>query len=216
MSRYYPVMLRIEAEHCLVVGGGAVGVRKAKALIEAGAIVTVVSPDVSAELEALAESASISLLQEPYRAEHLQGKTLVFAATNLARVNAAITADAKSAGLLVNSADAPDTGSFIVPSVVRRGELCISISTGSASPKLAARIRRELEQRFPDSYALYIDLLSTMRSSIKELTESPELRGLALEALLQNERELRAAIDADGMQVAFAMAREIAVRAMEQ
>ncbi len=216
MSRYYPVMLRIENRSCLIVGGGAVGVRKAEALLLAGAEVTVVSIDASHELADLEATGKIRVMHEPYHANMLDGMDLVFAATNNTAVNAQITQEAQAAGLLVNSADAPDTGSFIVPATVRRGDLCLSISTGSASPKLAARIRRELEARFPENYALYIEVLATMRNAVKQMTESPEQRGRALEALLDHEADIRIAIEADGAEAALEKARSIAVRAMEQ
>jgi precorrin-2 dehydrogenase/sirohydrochlorin ferrochelatase len=209
-------MLRIENCSCLVVGGGAVGFRKTEALLQAGAKVTVVSIDASPELLALESAGKIRLQRERYCSNMLAGMTLVFAATNNNEVNTQITQEAQAAGLIVNSADAPDSGSFIVPATVRRGDLCISISTGSASPKLAARIRQELEARFPENYALYLEVLAETRNAIKKMTESTAQRGQALEALLDHEADIRTEIAVEGVETAMELARNIAVRAMEQ
>lgn len=191
MSRYYPITLNIQNKTCLVVGGGSVGARKAEGLLNAGARVRVLSREFTPELQALAVAGRIETLPELYSAVHLAGVTLVFAATNNRAVNAQIAADCQARHILVNVADAPEEGDFVVPSVVRRGELCISISTGGNNPMLAAKLAAELEARFGEEYGDFVELLGQMRVYIKERTEEPAKRRIALARLIEAEAELR-------------------------
>src|ERR1700722_20239386 len=170
MPDYYPIFLNIESRICLVVGGGPVGARKAAGLLEAGARVRIVALEFGEAANDLKENAIIELIHAPYNKVHLDSAVLAFAATNRADVNAQVVQDAAEKGVFVSSADAPGAGDFIVPSVLRRGGLCIGISTGGASPKLAARIRRQLETLYSDEYAAYVELLNDMRSYIKSQT----------------------------------------------
>src|SRR5579871_907816 len=163
MARYYPLTLEIAGETCVVVGGGMVAERKVSGLLEAGARVRVVSPQLTPALQALAAAAQIEAQRAPYDPSCLTDALLVFAATDDRAVNAQVAADARARALLVNVADAPEEGRFIVPSVVRRGEFCLSISTGGANPMLAARLSEEMEQRFGPEYGAFVELLGQMR-----------------------------------------------------
>ncbi len=173
--RYYPVYLDIRNRTCLVVGGGAVGTRKARTLLRAGARVKVVSPEVTADLEALANEDHIRLHRRPYTAEDLEDVFLVFGTTDDRELNRAISEDAGRCGILCNIADQPDRGQFVLPSVVDRGDLLISISTSGKSPALARRIRRRLENDYGDEYALMIELLGALRRML--LAEGHDPRG---------------------------------------
>ncbi|HHT9140526.1 MAG TPA: precorrin-2 dehydrogenase/sirohydrochlorin ferrochelatase family protein [Candidatus Tripitaka californicus] len=169
MPRYYPIYLDVKGKRCVVVGGGEVAYRKALGLKEVGAEVVVIAPEFYKEFRS---KRGITLLRQKYSGECLAGAFLVIAATDDKEVNQKVWEDAQRHGLLVNVVDQPGLCNFIVPSVVNRGELQISISTGGASPALAKRIRQELEDLFGPEYSELIQLLSKLRplviSSVKE------------------------------------------------
>lgn len=192
MPLVYPITLHLAGKLCLVVGGGPVAERKALGLLEAAARVRVVSPTLTPTLQALSEAQRIETLLVPYDSAQLADVFLVFAATNHREVNARIAADAGRLNLLVNVADAPDDSAFLVPSTLRRGELCISISTGGNNPTLAARLGDELEARFGPEYGAFVELLGQMRDYIKKATDVPERRRAAHAHLLDAEADLRA------------------------
>lgn len=211
MFSYFPISIDISSKLCVVVGGGAVAERKVADLRDANAVVRVVSPDVTDVLREQAQAGSIEWLPVLYETAHLAGAWLVFAATNNRAVNAQVTADASARHLFVNVADAPDEGSLLVPSVVRRGELCLSISTGGANPMLARKIAGELRQQYGAEYGALVELLGQMRAYIKERTPLPALRRTALARLIDSEAELRGLLhsgDADG-------ARTLAINAVD-
>lgn len=161
---YYPIVIDLTGKKCLIVGGGEVALRKVQALLDAGARVTVVSPDVDPRIESL-DGAEIR--RESYKNSDLTGYTLVFAATDDRGVNTKISQDAQRVGIPVNVVDDPELCSFIVPSLVRRGDLLLAISTSGRSPALAKRIRRELEDQFGEEYAAFIGLLGSLRERVK-------------------------------------------------
>jgi precorrin-2 dehydrogenase/sirohydrochlorin ferrochelatase len=150
----YPIVLTdLSAARCVVVGGGAVAERKARQLINAGARPTVISPTISAALEAWREAGQIAHIARPYREGDLAGAALAIAATNDADANRMVAGEARRLGILANIADDPAAGSFHTVAAVRRGDLLLTVSTGGASPALAARLRRELEERYGPEYA---------------------------------------------------------------
>ncbi len=180
---------------CLVVGAGSVGARKAGGLLESGARVRLVAPQVGKAAEYLLINEQVELINQPYQPWHLDSITLAFAATDNKTVNAQIVADALSRNIPVNSADSQEhrNGEFIVPATMRRGSLCIAVSTGGASPKLARRIRSDLEAVYGVEYEGYVELLGDMRSYIKECVDDPTLRSAAFESLIEIESGGRAA-----------------------
>jgi precorrin-2 dehydrogenase / sirohydrochlorin ferrochelatase len=214
VARCYPVFLDVSGRLCVVVGGGAVAERKLGGLLDAGAEVRVVSPAVTNEIRRLGDAGAIDLRLERYAGPHIDGALLVFAATDDRAVNARVAADAAVVGALANIADAPDDGAFILPSVVRNGDLCIAVSTGGASPMLAARIADELQLRFGADFGAYVELLGAMRDSIKQITESKAARRAALVALLDDEAALREHIAAGRLDAARELATRLAVEAI--
>ena len=122
--------------------------RKVKSLLQAGAQVTVVAPQATPALRALAAAGKISWRAQPYRASDMDQATLVFAATGLHEVERRVAADAARRGIPVNCAGWPELGSFLVPAQARRGELQIAISTGGSSPALARKLARQLQAHF--------------------------------------------------------------------
>ncbi len=180
MPRYYPIYLDISGKKCVVVGGGDVAYRKAVSLKEAGAQVVVISPELSREF---LKEEGLTILRQKYEKRCLEGATLVIAATNEQEINQRVWEEARRHGLLVNVVDQPELCNFIVPSVVNRGELQISISTGGASPALARRMREELEDRFGPEYGDFIGLLSKMRPEVRSRIDKGAKRQKVMERL---------------------------------
>ena len=168
----FPINLDISDRKAVIVGGGAVAERKCRSLLEAEAAVTVIAPVITVELERLHREGKISLQPRLYQAEDLTGANLVFAATDHRAVNRAVAEEAKRLGILVCVADEPTEGTFASPSVLRRGELLLTISTGGRSPALARRIRQDLEARYGPEYAKIVTIVGTFREKL--LTEGRE------------------------------------------
>ncbi len=183
---YLPIFLDVTAAPCLVVGGGATAERKALGLLDAGAAVTVVSPELTPALRARARAGKLRHVARRYERRDLDGVHLVIAATSDSELHRQIAADARAAGILINVADQPQLCSFIVPATVARGALQIAISTGGASPALAARIRRELERTFGAEYGLALDILRTARTALKASKLDPDERARRLRALAES------------------------------
>lgn len=163
MQSAYPLVLtNIEAVRCVVVGGGAVAERKVRDLLEGGARPVVVSPTLTPQLESWRESGRILHIDRSFEAPDVADAFLVVAATNDPHVNAAVAASCRG---LVNVADDPDRGNFHTVATVRRGDLLLTVSTGGSSPALAAHIRRELAERYGESYARLTQVLRTVRAN---------------------------------------------------
>jgi len=182
--KYYPVNLDIRRQSCLVVGGGAVGTRKVRTLLDCGAVVTVVSPAVTNPIAVLAGENRISLKLRPYQRSDLDGVFLVIGATDNKELNRAIHADAGKQGKLCNIADQPDLCNFILPSVIERGDLIIAISTSGKSPAFARRLRKQLEVQFGPEYAGFLKLMGTVRKILLKQTRDPEAHRRVFESLI--------------------------------
>lgn len=178
---YYPIAIDLTNRKCLIVGGGEVALRKARALVEAGACVTVVAPEPDPRFESIE---GVTVVWREYHHGDVLGCTLVFCATDDRALNAAVSEEAASAGIPVNVVDDPDLCSFIVPSVARRGSLLISVTTSGKSPALSKRIRRELEERYGPEYAAFVDLLGDLRDEVKTRYTSQPEREAAFNRLL--------------------------------
>jgi precorrin-2 dehydrogenase/sirohydrochlorin ferrochelatase len=173
MAKYYPIFLNIQDKKCLVVGGGNVAWRKVCSLKNAGAKVTAVSPEFCPELE---KETGIERIQQKYEEGFLNGVLVVVASTNDEEINEKVYYDATKRGILVNVVDRPEFCSFIVPATINRGDLCISISTGGASPALARNIREYLEKQFGDEYDEFTRLLSEIRRKILSEVSNESIR----------------------------------------
>ncbi|MEA2902600.1 MAG: precorrin-2 dehydrogenase [Actinomycetota bacterium] len=167
----FPVNLVLEGRKCLVVGGGAIAVRKVEALLACGASVTVVAPRVDERLHALP---GVTVEQRPYRPAEVAGYRLAIAATDSPAVNAAVFDDGEDAGVWVNGADDPANCSFTLPAVVRRGSLMVTVSTGGRSPALARWLRQRLESEIGPEYEVLLDLLASARDQLKADGRSTE------------------------------------------
>ena len=183
--RYYPVNLDVQNRRCLVVGGGAVATRKVMTLLECGAMVTVVTPKSSEQLLELAEKKSITLKKSHYQTSDLAGTFLVIGATNDKDVNWRVHSDANHLGKLCNIADRPEACNFILPSVVSRGDLLLTISTSGKSPAFAKKLRQELEKKFGDEYAEFLSLMGAIRKKLLFRDDAPEAHKHIFEKLIQ-------------------------------
>jgi len=141
-NRWYPIFLDLKDHSVLVVGAGKVALRKTKALLEAGAKVTVVAPKHLRDFARL----PVKLVDREFRTSDLTGAMLVFAATDDRLTNHRIAIAAKGRGILANIADSAEECGFIVPARVNKGDVQIAIATGGRNPRLSAELRRKLEQ----------------------------------------------------------------------
>ena len=176
MPSYYPAYLDVRDRHCVVFGGGAVAEGKITQLRNAGAHITVVSPEVTPAILASAEQGHVDWQARAYQAGDVQGAFLVIATTNARAVNEAIFQEAEGAGILINVVDVPAQCSFIAPSIVSRGPVTVAISTGGASPALARKFREELTASPVMDWADLAGILSQARGQVKQqgLTVDPQ------------------------------------------
>jgi precorrin-2 dehydrogenase/sirohydrochlorin ferrochelatase len=181
---YYPVNLDVQNRECLVVGGGSVGERKVRTLLECGARVTVVTTLATERLQALASAGRIDLKTRGYEPSDLEGTFLVIGATDSEEINEKISKDATKRGLLCNIADRPAACSFVLPAIVRQGALLIAISTSNKSPAVARRIRQNLEKEFGPEYAVLLNLMGAIRRRLLAESKSPEAHKHMFERLL--------------------------------
>lgn len=162
----YPIVLDGAAMSVLIVGGGRVAARKARGLVAADARVHVVAPSVCEDIAQLAATTGrVEISRTTYAPEHLRAVTLVIAATDDPRVNAAVAADARAAGRLVNVVDRPETGDFVTPAVHRCGDVVVGVTTGGV-PNAAARIRDAIGERIDSRYADAVHDLSALRERL--------------------------------------------------
>jgi siroheme synthase-like protein len=166
--KHYPVFLNITGKKCVLVGGGEVAFRKVKMLLECGGEVTVVGPKSHPGLAKLSEEGAIHLVQRDYEAGDLKDAFLAVAGTNVKEINRRVADEAKKEGVLLNVVDDPEQSGYIVPSLFRRGDLTIAISTGGTSPALARKIRAKLEQEIGEEYASLLSLIGEVRSILKK------------------------------------------------
>jgi precorrin-2 dehydrogenase/sirohydrochlorin ferrochelatase len=172
--RYYPINLDIRGRSCLVVGGGAVGTRKVSALLDCGAAVTVVSPAATDALRELAAGGRIELKLRDYVPEDLEGVFLVIGATDDESLNFRLSRDAGQRGILCNIADRPEACNFILPAIIQRGDLVLTVSTSGKSPALAKKLREDLGRQFGEEYELLLNLMGAIRRRLLSQAHAPE------------------------------------------
>ena len=185
--KYYPVHLDINNRNCLVVGGGGVGTRKVKTLLDCGARVTLVSPKVSPQLRDLAASGDIILKERSYQSDDLSNMFLVIGATDDEKLNKQISSDAVRLNTLCNIADRPEVCNFILPSIVHRDDLVITISTSGKSPALAKKLRKALENQFGKEYGTLLRLMGAIRKKLLQQAHEPEAHKPLFEQLLNSD-----------------------------
>ena len=173
----YPVNLVVRGRPVLVVGGGRIAAGKVRGLVEAGAVVTVVAPDV---VDELASMDGVRIARRPYEAAEAASYRLVVTATGDPAVDQQVFDDAEAAGVWVNSADDPARCSFTLPARVRRGDVLVTVSTGGRSPALASWLREQLEAVVGPEYEMLLEVLAEERERLRAAGLSTEHPGWKL------------------------------------
>jgi precorrin-2 dehydrogenase/sirohydrochlorin ferrochelatase len=193
---YYPILVDLEGKKALIVGGGRVAERKAETLLEYGASIDLVSKELTYALELLVEGRRITYLGPEFKEAFLDSVFIVVAATNDKQLNRKVSLSARRKGLLVNAVDQPQDCNFIVPSIVKRGDLLIAVSTSGKSPALSKKIRKDLENQFGEEYRAFLLLMGRLRDRIlsrglpqeensrifHQIVDSPLLKALSEES----------------------------------
>ena len=174
MTTGYPAILMLDGRLGVVIGGGVIGERKVKTLLDAGARVKVITPEATTRLKKLAADDRIELLVREYERGDLKGAAVVIASTDERAVNQAIYEEALDEGIPVNVVDDPPHCTFIAPSIVRRGDLMIAISTGGTNPAMAVRIRERLEKEFGPEYEAYFELIKRLKAEVDQAPTQQE------------------------------------------
>ena len=175
--QYFPLFLNLKGKPVLVVGGGEVACRKVDTLVRAGAMVTIVSPQIEDYLRTLVDSQECIWIQNFYSKELLDKKFVqVWATTDNPELNHQVHRDAKQLGILVNVVDDLPYCDFITPSIINRGRIQLAISSGGASPVLVRNIREKLEASLPHNLALLADFGASKRNDIKQALPSVDTR----------------------------------------
>lgn len=163
---YYPIFVDLEGRKVVVVGGGSVAQRKIESVLECGADIHVISRELTPGLQHLIDHGKIRFVGPEFDDRSLQGAFLVIASTDDPLLNRRISRSAKEKNILVNAVDQPSDCTFIVPSVVRRGDLVIAASTSGKSPALAMKIRKTLTGRFGEEYGAFLEMMGRLRKEV--------------------------------------------------
>ncbi|MFH0926355.1 MAG: bifunctional precorrin-2 dehydrogenase/sirohydrochlorin ferrochelatase [bacterium] len=184
--KYYPINLDLRNKRCIVIGGGQIAERKTFSLLECGAEVLLISPGVTQRLDRLRqENKNFYYRNGYYHRDDLKGAALVISATNDHEVNCKIANDAKELNIIVNVVDVPDLCDFIVPSVIRRGDLLLTVSTSGASPALSKKIREELEGIYGKEYESLLKIFFKIRKEVIKKIPDINKRKTIFEELIE-------------------------------
>ena len=160
-------MLHVHGKRCVVVGGGQAALRRARSLLDVGADVILIAPEVAEQPE------GVTIEQRPYRNGDLDGAWLVIVATDDTGINETIARDATAAGVLVNRADDPDSGDFTVPAHAHHGPVTIAVHTGGISAAAAGTIRRQLSEALDPDWPILLDMVAPYRTLIQQRIADP-------------------------------------------
>ena len=202
----FPIYLKLTAKPCLVVGAGNIAESKIQSLLDAEANVTVVATRVSQQVQRQSEAGELTLHLREYEDADLEGMYLAVSGTDVPAVNRAVYAEAQRRGILVNAVDDPPYCDFYFPSIVRRGDLQIAISTAGESPAFAMQLRRALNEALPHDIGPWLEELGRLRREVLQLEPLGEPRKHLLHLLAQ--REVCGADACPSRQIARAHARE--------
>jgi precorrin-2 dehydrogenase/sirohydrochlorin ferrochelatase len=183
----YIACLNLAEQRCLVVGGGRIGLEKIQGLLVCRAGVVVVAPEVDPGVRALADAGEIVWVAKSFETSDLDGALLVIAATADTKVNTAVFEAARARSMLVNVVDVPDLCNFILPSITRRGPIAVAVSTSGASPALAKRLRREMDERMGDEYAQLAVMLDEQREWAKTTLPTYDDRRIFFESIVEGD-----------------------------
>jgi precorrin-2 dehydrogenase/sirohydrochlorin ferrochelatase len=184
----FPIFFKLTARPCIVIGAGNLAESKIESLRAAHAAVTVIAPTASARIQDLAASGEVSWHQREFApGDILPGTFLVVTATDDSAVNRAVYLEAQSKDIICNAVDDPPYCDFYFPSVVRRGDLQIAISTAGASPALAQRLRKEINAQLPLDTGDWLTDLGNLRREVTQMEPLNESRKLLLHQLATRE-----------------------------
>ena len=183
----FPIFLKLTARPCTVIGAGKLAESKIESLLAANARVTVIAPRANARITALADAGEIALHLREYMHGDIANQFLAVAATDNAAVNRAVFAEAEASGVLINAVDDPPFCDFYFPSVVRRGDLQIAISTAGHSPALAQRLRKEINELLPLDACDWLAELGNLRREVLAAEPLNEARNQLLHTLASRE-----------------------------
>ena len=184
----FPIFLKLTGRPCLVIGAGSLAESKIASLRAAEATVTIIAPEASSAIAEMAASGEVTWFQREYQAGDVGEATfLVVTATNVPAVNRAVYVEATSKSILCNAVDDPPYCDFYFPSIVKRGDLQIAISTAGASPALAQRLRKELNAALPADLGLWLEELGNLRREVLQLEPLNEARKQLLHTLATRE-----------------------------
>ena len=187
IPKYFPLLISLKGKRCLVVGGGRVALRKVRNLLPYSTKIFVVSPECVPKLKEIAKRGKITLFKRPFIDTDLENVDLVFIATNNENLNCVIANKAKSLNIPVNVVDDPDKCSFIIPSMIRRGPLLITISTDALYPALSKKIRKKLEKDFGKDFEKYIILIGELRDKIIKQIKDKKQKEEIVEFILNSD-----------------------------
>ncbi|MDD5457997.1 MAG: bifunctional precorrin-2 dehydrogenase/sirohydrochlorin ferrochelatase [Phycisphaerae bacterium] len=182
----YPIFLEMAERRVVVVGGGAVAVRKAETLLDVGARLVVIADHINQTLTTMCIGTNAELIKVKYSKEYLTGATLVIAATNNYAINAQIYKDCQELEILCNVVDEPQLCDFFVPALVKRGDLQIAVGTDGSCPAYSGHLREKIERMFTAQHGLFLAELEKQRKKIIELIENPPLRKTILGTLVDD------------------------------
>ena len=183
----YPIFLELSGRRVVVIGGGAVAVRKAQSLLSAGARLVVVAEKIDDMLTALCQGTNAELIKSKYSKDYLAVAVLAIAATNDHQLNRRIYKDCQELEILCNVVDEPQLCDFFVPAVVKRGGLQIAIGTEGHSPAYAGHLRKKLERMFTDKHGEFLAELEKLRKRIIKDVPDANRRKALLGQLVDDE-----------------------------
>lgn len=166
---YYPIFIDVEERDVVIIGGGAVCARKAETMMKYGARVTIVSPEITGEIDAWRAEGKLAVRRKEYEELDLQGASMVIASTDDACVNARVARDCRRRKIPVNVVDVTHLCEFIVPAIVERGSIQLAVSTGGKSPALARTLKEDLQKLVGPEYTEINDLLGALRPAAKKI-----------------------------------------------
>ena len=168
MAPYYPAFLDVKDRLCLIIGGGQIAEGRIASLLECGAQIKMISPEVTAEVQGMADAGILRLEKREYQDGDLEGAFIAIASTDDRTVNRQIAQEAEKRNVLLNVVDVTHLCTFIAPSVVKKGDVTVAISTSGLSPALARKLREELEVDPVLDYADLAPMLSEIRLELRK------------------------------------------------
>jgi precorrin-2 dehydrogenase / sirohydrochlorin ferrochelatase len=168
MNTYYPVYIQLRGQPCIVIGGGKIAEGKVEGLLAVEAKVTVISPDLTPRLHGLARQSLIAYISRVYQSGDLTGAFMVICATDQAEINHQVWEEATANRQLVNVVDDTPRCNFIAPSILRKGDLTIAISTSGKAPALAVRLKQRLQREIGPEYERFLELAGKLREPLAQ------------------------------------------------